>query len=475
LAGHCYFRRSCGRRDAHPTTMQLAILIAVLTAIASAEGGGGPVAGVAWRLLVVVSATLIAPLAAAVGTHRLAIAVTADDDQEDAIAHFQTIIVGLWLTAVATILLVAQWPRIVRGNWQLAEWPLIDELAVLLPVVGSLLLVWAALYRLERAAEVAACRLRQLDPPPARLWNYIWANIRHQLALVVLPPLAVVALFESLAALKVPAASLDVAWWLMIPLAATMLVVMPAAVRRIWRTTPLDAGPLREVLDGVCDGRRCTVRDILIWHTDGTMANAAVIGVSRWLRYILLTDVLVARLSPDQIAAVVRHELAHLRRWHLPLRLALLMLPVVWWLAIKHVWPGADAAIESLVTAIGIRPQVVAAFVVPLGMLTYAVVVVGWCSRLLEHDADLDAALSDDGQIDPLAAATFCGALMTLCGRGHDNWFAEWLHPPLVKRLEFVKRAVIEPGFAGHYRRRMQRLAVLLALLYLAAVMIAVA
>ena len=39
---------------------------------------------------------------------------------------------------------------------------------------------------------------------------------------------------------------------------------------------PLSASPLRQKLDGICHGRQCHVRDILIWHTDGTMANAAV-------------------------------------------------------------------------------------------------------------------------------------------------------------------------------------------------------
>src|SRR5262245_24119983 len=119
--------------------MQLAILTAVLAAIASAESGSGPVGGLAWRLLVVATAALIAPLAALVGTQRLAAAVGSDEDADDAVSRLQSGIIALWLGAVALILLVAQWPRIVRDNWQLAAWPLIDEVAILLPVVVSLL------------------------------------------------------------------------------------------------------------------------------------------------------------------------------------------------------------------------------------------------------------------------------------------------------------------------------------------------
>src|SRR5438552_3447827 len=108
--------------------MQLAILTAILAAIAAAEGGGGPVAGLAWRLVLIASATLVAPLAALVGTHRLSCSLTETDDALDAASRLETIVIGLWLAAVALILLVGQWPRIVRSNWQLAGWPLIDEL-----------------------------------------------------------------------------------------------------------------------------------------------------------------------------------------------------------------------------------------------------------------------------------------------------------------------------------------------------------
>ena len=120
--------------------MQLAILTAVLAAIAAAESGGGPVAGVAWRLFVVGSAALIAPLAALVGTQRLS-RIGSAEDSDDAFWRLQTAVVGLWLGTVALMLLVAQWPRIVRGNWQLAGWPLVDEVAILAPVIAPLM-VW---------------------------------------------------------------------------------------------------------------------------------------------------------------------------------------------------------------------------------------------------------------------------------------------------------------------------------------------
>src|SRR5437762_7578522 len=164
--------------------MQLAILTAVLAAIAAAEGGGGPVAGVAWRLVLIASATLIAPLAALVGTHRLSAVAAGNGDGEDAASRLETIVAGLWLATVALILLVGQWPRIVRSNWQLAGWPLIDELVILAPVIAPLLLIWAAM------------RGRQ------RLAAYLWLQTRQQLAMLLLPPLVIVGVLESITWLK---------------------------------------------------------------------------------------------------------------------------------------------------------------------------------------------------------------------------------------------------------------------------------
>jgi hypothetical protein len=139
--------------------MQLAILTAVLAAIAAAEGGGGPVAGLSWRLAAIASATLVAPLTAFVAAHRLALRWPAANDQQAeyyAVAgKWQSAIICLWLTGVGVILVVGQWPRIVRANWRLEGWPLVDELAILLPVIAPLLLIWSSMYSMERKSLVS--------------------------------------------------------------------------------------------------------------------------------------------------------------------------------------------------------------------------------------------------------------------------------------------------------------------------------
>src|SRR5262245_64364211 len=160
--------------------MQLAILTAVLAAIAAAEHGGGPVVGLPWRLAFIATGVLIAPIAALVGTQRLARSIAINDAAHDAAARLETVVAGIWLAAVALILLVGQWPRIVRSNWQLAGWPLIDELVILLPVLAPLILVWTVMYRLERLEGSG----RSCANQPLGLARYLWLQARHQLALI---------------------------------------------------------------------------------------------------------------------------------------------------------------------------------------------------------------------------------------------------------------------------------------------------
>jgi Zn-dependent protease with chaperone function len=459
--------------------MQLAILAAVLTALAQADNGTlPPVSGLAWRLLLVAASVFVAPLVALVGSQTLArrldIAGHADD-AEAWTSHLQSGVIGLWLVAVSVLLFVARWPQIVRGNWSLAGWPLVDELAILAPVIAPLLLLWAALYRLERSQQVAAFRERGQSPPPARLMQYLWMNSRYHLGLVLLPALVVIGGSELLASVKIDLGGACSAWWLGLPLVIVMLFLMPVVVRQMWPTSPLAAGPLRDELLAICTARRSRVREILVWHTGGYVANAAVVGLSCWLRYVLLTDGLITRLPNAQIAAVLRHELGHIRRRHLPLRLALLALPLIWWLALCTAWPELEPAAEQVFAGVGIPQSLLAAAIVPLVMLAYAAVAIGWYSRLLEHEADLEACIADDGQIDRQWADDFRRALTTLIGRAPEPLAARWMHPGLQSRLSLIDLATAEPRFAARFRSRLRWIALAIVALYILAIATALA
>ena len=270
---------------------------------------------------------------------------------------------------------------------------------------------------------------------------------------MVLPALIVIG-WQEMLALVWPRMAAG-GWWLYLPVFFGMLILLPVALRRVWRTSPLPAGPLRDRLVAVCRAQHTGVREILVWHTDGRVANAAVAGILRGLRYVFLTDGLLARLSPAEVEAVLRHELGHITGRHMLWRMLVLALPLVLWMAAQQACPGVlDAASMQLASA-GIAEPLQFSLLVPLALAVYAIGVVGTYSRWLEHDADLATCVWPGGQIDRAAAESFARALVKIVGKGRESIWSLWLHPSALARITVLARAIADPAWAGHYRRRL--------------------
>jgi STE24 endopeptidase len=235
-----------------------------------------------------------------------------------------------------------------------------------------------------------------------------------------------------------------------------MLVGLPLLLKRIWRTSPLPPGDLRETLLAICQQERVGVRDILVWHTGGQMANAAVAGIVRGCRYVFLTDGLLTRLSRDEVEAVLRHEVGHLTGRHMLLRMLMLTLPLAVWIAATAVVPGLSPWLDTSLAALGIPAALQTSLVLPAVLAAYAILVVGRYSKWLEHEADLTAATSADGTIDRAAAEALARALVKIVGRGPSSRLREWLHPPITERLAVLALAVADPTAPRRFRHRLR-------------------
>ena len=450
--------------------MQLAILIAVVVALTQGESSAAePVGGALWRAALTLAGALVAPLAAALGSMRLLRDLARDDrpspaECERVWSQIQSVAIGLWLAMVVATMYVLKWPRVVRSDWSLAAWPLADELLILLPVLLPLVLFWCVLHRLQITAQRSLAREGAADTARPRLAAFLWHNARHHLALVLLPALAVIGWQETLALVwpRLAAGGL----WLYAPVLAGMLILMPVALRRVWRTSPLPAGPLRERLAAICRAQKVGVREILVWHTEGQMANAAVAGFVRGMRYVFLTDGLLARLSPAEVEAVLRHELGHIAGRHMLWRMLVLALPLVAWMAAQQVCPGVLADFSARLSYAGITEPLQMSLLLPLALAAYTIVVVGTYSRLLEHDADLATCVWPGGQIDRAAAESFARALVKIVGRGRESRWSLWLHPSAAAQLTVLAQALVDPSSAARYRRLLARIALLVVLAY---------
>jgi len=96
----------------------------------------------------------------------------------------------------------------------------------------------------------------------------------------------------------------------------------PPIIKTFWRCKPLAAGLQRRRIEDLCARAGIAYRDILNWPIfEGRMITAGVMGLLGRFRYILVTKALLVLLRPDELEAVIAHEIGHVKRRHLLLYL----------------------------------------------------------------------------------------------------------------------------------------------------------
>jgi Zn-dependent protease with chaperone function len=95
-------------------------------------------------------------------------------------------------------------------------------------------------------------------------------------------------------------------------------VIGPAMIQKFWRCKPLESGEHRQRIENLCQKAGLSYADILYWPIfGGKMITAGVMGLLKKFRYILVTPSLLRLLEPEEIEAVIAHEIGHVKRKHL--------------------------------------------------------------------------------------------------------------------------------------------------------------
>ncbi len=217
---------------------------------------------------------------------------------------------------------------------------------------------------------------------------YVGLHARHYLGLVLAPVLFLLAAQDMVAWLAPNWSQQEHGVLFYGPMLVLIALALPWLLSRIWKTEPLAPGPLRTRLEAIARQAKAPMRDILVWRTDGQMVNAAVAGFTPWLRYVFLTDGLLQQLNDEEIAAVVGHEVAHVKRRHVMLRILVLCAPLAVWSAVQAWAPQSQVALEGWLSRWGASPTWQQAIVAPALVGVYAFFMLGWLARMLEHDAD---------------------------------------------------------------------------------------
>ena len=95
-------------------------------------------------------------------------------------------------------------------------------------------------------------------------------------------------------------------------------VIGPTLVQKFWRCTPLEDGYHRSRIEDLCQRAGMAYANILYWPIfGGKMMTAGVMGLIKNFRYILVTPSLLNLLEPDEVDAVIAHEIGHIKKKHL--------------------------------------------------------------------------------------------------------------------------------------------------------------
>jgi STE24 endopeptidase len=286
-------------------------------------------------------------------------------------------------------LFVLDWLGVIRSL--IGDLIALDEILCLTPLFGVFLASWASAYPIDRRLRDATLlrRLDQslpIDPGPTRSQSVI-AHARLSLALIALPVLLigawreVVQRFQTHTGLE-PITEAYLLGSLSLVGTIGVVIIAPALLKAVWATSPLDQGEIRDMLVSASARHRIRLRQPLVWHTHGSMMNAAVLGVAWPFRYLLFTDLLLEALLPRQVEAVAAHEFGHIHHKH------------ILWLGISGIGTVLtfDLALTLMVRFLDPAPGLFMQCGLFAAPLFAGVLVFGWVSRRFEWQADAFAA-----------------------------------------------------------------------------------
>jgi STE24 endopeptidase len=245
-------------------------------------------------------------------------------------------------------------------------------------------------------------------------------------------------------------------WWVWLFgfLAAVQLFLTwlyPAVIAPLFnRFVPLADGPLRARLVALAEEAGFAHRGLFVVDASRRSAHSNAYFTGLWRPRIVLYDTLVARMTPDEAASVLAHEIGHFTARHVHRRVALSLaasLVALFVLSRLIAWPTLYAAFgfdaPSLHAALALLSLGGGAFVFWIAPLAAA-----W-SRRHEREADRFAVRL------ARAPAALKSALVRLNGDNLSNlhphpWYSAWhySHPALAERLAAVDRAAREEGAA---------------------------
>ncbi|MBI1247276.1 M48 family metalloprotease [bacterium] len=210
--------------------------------------------------------------------------------------------------------------------------------------------------------------------------------------------------------------------WLLPLLAVVVYPMAVAMLLRLSELTWLQKRRFERSLPGI--DRKLASR-LRIWNTGDRVCNAAVLGCIPGFSFVMISDALLNQLSPRGAAAIVAHEVGHLRLWHVSIRLAVVYAGGFFGMALVHQFESV-AGWQT-----GIQATIILATFVYMTLMLHLV------APLLEFQADLyavDMLSAGRGNRDACARLLVrtLSQLTHLSGLRPDQ--ETWLYPSFEQR-----------------------------------------
>ena len=381
-----------------------------------------------------------------------------------------------------------EWAAVIRTHWGLSRTILLEEIAIIAPFLLCIICSWFSFYRVERALHNSSPALAL--QPFWRRWPFVLFHIRQEFGLILVPIFVFTGLFQALSLLA-PAVMAHPQGQPLLTLGVglVLLVILPWLLIRIWPTRSLPTGSLRQQLDQTAQRLNLGYTDIRLMDTNGTFANAMVAGFLPVPRYVLLSDLLVAHLTPEEIEAVFGHEMGHVKHKHLLFYLLFMMLSLAaltlfaeWVLALVPPLPAeGDVVRLAMSGALPWKTLLAHLGIFAVGGL-YIWQVFGLVSRACERQADIFGCKAVapglpyfgavpvymNGQavtvpatppaspgLEPHGIRVFISALAKVAHlNGIDPERPSWRHGSIGQRVRYLDYLIQNPAEESRFQRR---------------------
>jgi STE24 endopeptidase len=245
-------------------------------------------------------------------------------------------------------------------------------------------------------------------------------------------------------------------WWLWLFAFLTavqfaMVWLYPAVIAPLFnKFTPLPPGPLKDRLEALSRDAGFRIRGLFVMDASKRSRHSNAYFTGFFRPRIVLFDTLVERMTVDEAAAVLGHEIGHYKERHVHKGLALglagmllglfVLSRLVTWPALFHAFGFDEPSYYAALALFTLGGSAFTFFLAPLS---------SWISRRHEYAAD---RFSIRVARAPEALAS---ALVKLNGENLSNlhphpWYSAWhySHPTLLERIAAIDREARAAGAA---------------------------